>query len=222
MLFLLGYDESCSKHIWEHYHSSNGFLHNFWAGPVNTYGYYSTYSLMSQGSTGGRRPERPTWLKDVSLLTSFERFRFHSCSDDRDRAFAILLILPNSERRALARYFPDYSLSLQKFWLIVFAHLFLWHGRSEYLYAPLRVQFAKEAGGLSRAVRLAEMEDVEAALLPLLHRVNDAAKQRPPCNRWRKRSEDCVNEERTYETSFVDELCAQEEMLHRIIADFEG
>lgn len=61
------------------------------------------------------------------LLTGYHR---SGCKDPRDKVFAIMSLLPPSERAELGKVFPDYSLTEDDFVVLTLAHLVNWCGRS--------------------------------------------------------------------------------------------
>lgn len=166
----------------------------------------------------GRHFEGQSWgrhlkLRDVRLLNALTMFTFHECSDARDKVFGILGLLPQEERTALERYFPDYGMSLDKYRLVIIAHILIWHKWSDRLHDRLLDHFDGDAAFY-----------LKGPLRPLWKRVQRPA-PRPPSKlqaRLRRKSFGATQQaERAYEQKLVDELCAREELMHKIIAEFE-
>jgi hypothetical protein len=93
-----------------------------------------------------------TWVSPPAATPLGELMRQYfssSCSDPRDRVFALLGLVLDDERDILCHFFPDYSLSLEKVMHITISFL------AQGFYAPLISAYAVytlKVLGLAKAV----------------------------------------------------------------------
>lgn len=222
VLFLYGPMKTSLADFWKHTISTVDLINTLlWGADLDDgpHGVMTVYVLTGHQHNLGEPLNIPNWPKQLSLLTSFFWFKCHDCCDPRDRVFSIMGLLPAAEAAALTRYFPDYGISVERFWLIVFAHLLLWHGLCEDLSCNGR--FGINLGGQPREA-IFPTQRIRHAIRPMLENAKHQAQAKTTKPLWRRRRKSEAQAAKACEKARVKETAAQENLMYTIIEHFDG